>query len=64
MRGLPPGVEVLPAGPVEESSCHAQPFAVILSAVKDLRSSLRVNSAKNHSLSIFKTVRDSVLQSE
>jgi hypothetical protein len=34
------------------------PFAVILSAAKDLRISLRVNSAKNLALSTLKTMRD------
>ena len=35
------------------------PFAVILSGAKDLRISLRVNSARNLALSIFNAVRDS-----
>jgi len=59
MRGLPSGVEVLPAGPVRESFCHSEPLAVILirqPTEKDLCSSLRVNSAKNLALSIFKTM--------
>jgi methionine synthase II (cobalamin-independent) len=35
------------------------PFAVILSGAKDLRISLRVNSARNLALSIVNAVRDS-----
>jgi hypothetical protein len=35
------------------------PFAVILSGAKDLRVSLRVNSARNLALSVFNAVRDS-----
>ncbi len=41
------------------SACHSEPFAVILSEAKNLRISLRVNSARNLALSNFKTMRDS-----
>jgi hypothetical protein len=39
-------------------SCHSEPFAVILRAAKDL-ALLRVDSARNLALSIFKVLRDS-----
>jgi len=40
-------------------NCHPEPFAVILSAAKNLALPLRVNCAKDLALSIFKAMRDS-----
>jgi hypothetical protein len=51
-QGFTGCVETLPC-------CHPEPFAVILSAAKDLALPLRINYAKDLALSIFMAMRDS-----